>query len=83
VGKFDINNVTTNTAAFIPFSFGPANCAGKNLALLELRTVISYIIRRFDLMFVEGYDVSRWDKEGEDYFVFQTGGLPIKLTQRD
>ena len=28
-----------NRNAFIPFSFGPANCVGKNLALMELRAI--------------------------------------------
>ncbi|KAH9035420.1 hypothetical protein EDB84DRAFT_1485368 [Lactarius hengduanensis] len=25
-----------NTAAFFPFSYGPTNCEGKNLALMEI-----------------------------------------------
>lgn len=33
----DALEVMTNTAAFIPFSYGPANCAGWYLALLIQR----------------------------------------------
>jgi len=29
-----------NTAAFFPFSYGPTNCAGKNLALMEMRMLL-------------------------------------------
>ncbi|KAF8265715.1 high nitrogen upregulated cytochrome P450 monooxygenase 2 [Lactarius quietus] len=36
-----------NTAAFFPFSYGPANCAGKNLALLEMRMLLCWVLRRF------------------------------------
>ncbi|KAH8113754.1 high nitrogen upregulated cytochrome P450 monooxygenase 2, partial [Phellopilus nigrolimitatus] len=41
--------VITNTAAFIPFSYGPENCAGRNLALTELRMVVALLIQRFEI----------------------------------
>ena len=37
-----------DTAAFIPFSIGPANCAGKNFALMEMCMALSVIVSRFD-----------------------------------
>ncbi|KAF8265721.1 hypothetical protein EI94DRAFT_1702303 [Lactarius quietus] len=36
-----------NTAAFFPFSYGHANCAGKNLALLEMPMLLCWMIWRF------------------------------------
>ena len=33
--------------AFLPFSSGPMNCAGKHLALLEIRTVVIAVLQRF------------------------------------
>lgn len=84
---FDLENVTTNLSAFIPFSSGPANCAGKNLALLEMRTVLSLIIRRFEISFGDNsskpYDPKNWDEEGEDWFVFKNSKLPVKLLCRN
>ena len=35
-----------NTAAFMPFSQGHANCAGKNLALAEMRVVLALLMQR-------------------------------------
>lgn len=36
-------------AAFQPFSFGPRNCVGKNLAYAEMRLILAKIIWSFDL----------------------------------
>jgi len=34
--------------AHIPFSFGPRICAGKSLATLEIKTVVVYLLMKFD-----------------------------------
>lgn len=40
--------------AFIPFSAGPRNCIGYKFAFIEMKTVISRILREFELLPVEG-----------------------------
>ncbi|KAF7333641.1 hypothetical protein MSAN_02407100 [Mycena sanguinolenta] len=72
----------TNDDAFIPFSMGPANCVGKNLAMLEIRMVVAHIMQAFELQFSDGYDTQRWEEDMKDYFVMQKGSLPINLTRR-
>ncbi|TEA10390.1 Cytochrome P450 monooxygenase aclL [Colletotrichum sidae] len=32
-----------------PFSFGPRNCIGKNLAYAEIRTILSHVVWNFDM----------------------------------
>jgi cytochrome P450 len=49
-----------NTTAFIPFSIGPANCVGKNLAWMEMRMVIRVIVSRFDLKLDPSYNPQKW-----------------------
>ncbi|OCB89807.1 cytochrome P450 [Sanghuangporus baumii] len=71
-----------NALAYIPFSFGPANCAGKNLALLETRMVIAMIVQRFDMGFAAGHDPRQWEEELKDYFVIKVGELPVILRTR-
>jgi cytochrome P450 len=71
-----------NEDAFIPFSAGPANCAGKNLAMLELRIVVVYVMQTFELRLADGYNKERWEAELNDYFVLQKGSLPVIITSR-
>lgn len=43
-----------NKASMQPFSFGPRNCLGKNLARAEMRIILAKILWKFDLGLVEG-----------------------------
>ncbi|KAF7373203.1 Cytochrome P450 [Mycena sanguinolenta] len=80
--KITTPEFVTNDDAFIPFSTGPANCVGKNLAMLEIRMVVAHIMRAFELQFSDGYDTQRWEEDLKDYFVMQKGSLPVNLTRR-
>ena len=74
--------VVTNTTAFIPFSHGPANCAGKGLALMEMRLVVALMMQRFEMRFADGYEPCRWEEDLHDFFVMMNGKLPVVLTPR-
>ncbi|KAH9477825.1 Cytochrome P450 monooxygenase orf5 [Psilocybe cubensis] len=71
-----------NASAFIPFSMGPSNCAGKNLAYLEMRMVICMIMHQLDLKLEEGYEKGRWAEDVKDYFITLKGPLPAVVTPR-
>ncbi|KAI5124823.1 hypothetical protein M0805_005453 [Coniferiporia weirii] len=71
-----------NAAAFIPFSYGPANCAGRNLAIHELRVVVALMMQRFDMRIEDGYDPRDWEEKLQDWFVMKIGPLPVVLTSR-
>ena len=45
-----------NRASMQPFSFGPRNCLGKNLARAEMRLILAKLLWRFDLNLLEGME---------------------------
>ena len=71
-----------NTTAFIPFSFGPANCIGKYLAYRTMRVVIVSVIRKYDFSFADGYQPERFIMELKDDDALVKGQLPVVLSQR-
>lgn len=79
-----LNNVRVvlDRTAFTPFSFGPSNCVGKNLAIQEIRMVVCLMLQSFDMRLAEGYDAQRWEMDLEDRLITHVGELPVVLTAR-
>lgn len=75
--------LTHNVNAFIPFSFGPSNCVGKNLALQEMRMVITFLVQKLIFKFPEGYDILSYERDIEDHFVVKAPNLPVIVRRRD
>ncbi|KAF8991582.1 cytochrome P450, partial [Cyathus striatus] len=69
----------TNHDAFIPYSIGPMNCAGKLLAQMELRAVVASLVRELDVSFQDGWDPKEWDQSLKDALLFKKGKLPVLL----
>lgn len=75
-------SASTNLAAFIPFSYGPENCAGRSLAMNELRVITALMMRHFDMKLADGYDPKAWQDQLKDWFIMSVGTLPVQLTLR-
>ena len=76
----DEAKIVHNTAAFIPFSFGPSDCIGKRLGMQEIRMVVCAMLQHFELRFAEDYDPRKWEEDMYDFFVVRKGRLPVLLT---
>ena len=79
---FTSQNYINNTAAFIPFSSGPANCPGQSLAWMEMRMVVTVMISRFDMKLDPSYNSQKWFDDISDYFSMATGSLPTLISPR-
>lgn len=75
----DRTNIVHNMSAFIPFSYGPADCIGKRLAMQEMRLVSCAILQRLELKFEDGFDTRSWEAGMLDYFVIKKAKLPVVL----
>lgn len=62
-----------NKGAFIPFSTGPYNCAGKALALMEMRSVVGRVLNEFDVVMPDGFNEQKYWDSIKDHF---TAGPP-------
>ncbi|KAF2160726.1 hypothetical protein M409DRAFT_70258 [Zasmidium cellare ATCC 36951] len=68
--------------AFAPFSMGPFGCIGKNLALMELRTLTSRLVLNFDLKLAPQEDGMRLMRKTKDHFTVDLGDLEVVFTER-
>ncbi|KAI0761269.1 high nitrogen upregulated cytochrome P450 monooxygenase 2 [Trametes elegans] len=71
-----------NETAFIPFSYGPANCVGKQLAMQEMRMVVCAIMQRFDFRLSEGWELRAYDEGFKDFFSTTRPAVPVVLRPR-
>lgn len=50
--------------SFIPFSFGPRNCIGKQFAMIEEKIMLTHILRRFHVISVDPIDKIKMNMSG-------------------
>ena len=71
-----------NADAFLSFSFGPRNCVGKNLALLEMKMLVAHMVQRLEMRFADGFDAAAWEPAMRDRFNLVLGELPVVVERR-
>ncbi|CAO2652429.1 Nn.00g007120.m01.CDS01 [Neocucurbitaria sp. VM-36] len=70
--------------AFVPFGYGTYNCAGKPLALMQLRMVIAMVIKHFEISFPPDKEAEciHFIEDQADCFTVHLEPLPLVLKDR-
>ncbi|KAL2783866.1 benzoate 4-monooxygenase cytochrome P450 [Aspergillus keveii] len=71
-----------DSSVFIPFSAGAYSCVGKQLALMELRWVLTTVVSQFDMEFLPGFDQQAFIDGSEDTFTLVCEPLPVRFSKR-
>lgn len=67
-----------------PFSFGPRNCIGRNLAHAEMRIILARLTFNFDMELDErSADWDSWEAGQRTYFLREKGPIYVKLRARN
>ncbi|KAI0887576.1 cytochrome P450 [Annulohypoxylon maeteangense] len=69
--------------AFAPFSFGARQCTGKMLAYVELRHIVTLLLRRYDIEFAPGYDPMTMWRGLRDQVTAQPGKVMCVFKSRE
>ncbi|EQL00245.1 cytochrome P450 3A17 [Ophiocordyceps sinensis CO18] len=69
-----------NRAVFKPFSYGPRDCIGKNLAYSEMRLIICRLFYRFDFELAHNQD--GWHEDQKVFGIWQKSPLYLKIQRR-
>ncbi|KAH9900473.1 cytochrome P450 [Xylariomycetidae sp. FL2044] len=71
-----------NKTAFMPWGLGPYACVGKNLGLMEIRTLAVLLLDNFDITFAPGEDGTMLHQKTLDCFSTIPGPLSLKFSKR-
>ncbi|KAF4498270.1 Isotrichodermin C-15 hydroxylase [Fusarium agapanthi] len=74
----DPRYASDNRPILSPFSLGPRDCIGKNLAYTEMRLLLARMLWKFDL---EAVPTEKDWYDQKIFFLWEKGGLPIKLQE--
>ncbi len=76
------DQVITERDVFLSFSLGPMVCAGKNVAMTEMRAVVCAVMQQFDIEIADRSCVDSWEDDVHEIFVTSRGTLPVLLKSR-
>ncbi|XP_059610586.1 probable cytochrome P450 9f2 [Phlebotomus argentipes] len=78
----DENKASINPAAYLPFGVGPRNCIGSRFALMELKSIIYYLILNFHIETTEKTQIPV--KLANQFFGVQTEkGIHVQFRPRN
>ena len=75
--------IKTNPPVFLTFGGSSTySCIGKNLAMMEMKTVIAKVVMRFDIRFAPGEDGKKLLEESKDVFITEIADLFLEFRDK-
>ncbi|KAL3712631.1 hypothetical protein TMatcc_001331 [Talaromyces marneffei ATCC 18224] len=75
-------DLVKNSSAYAPFGLGPFACAGKQLALMEIRRITVELLSRYDISFAKDQTREAFYEGQQDAFTLVCGKLQLVFTER-
>jgi len=75
-----LSTSSSSSSAFNPFSLGPRNCLGRNLAYLEMRLILAHLLWAFDFE-AEG-PIDKWEDQ-KSWILWEKKPLNVRLKSRN
>ena len=79
--KYDKPVEHDNLKAFFPFSLGPRQCTGREIALSQTRLFLGKVLFAFDLEGVRGHDMD-FDKDFSVHILWNRPDLWVRFRPR-
>lgn len=67
---------------FLPFLTGQYVCAGKSLAMMEMRSVVGRVVKEFKIILPEGFDIRDFFENIRDFFIVGVPKVEIRFVKR-
>ncbi|PAV22828.1 cytochrome P450 [Pyrrhoderma noxium] len=79
----DVDLKPCNRDAFVPFSSGYSSCVGKHLALRNIKILLAYLLKAYDIYPSPSFDVDIYDQSFKEYGLWSHDPLLVQVKLRD
>ncbi|KAK8084318.1 hypothetical protein PG997_005589 [Apiospora hydei] len=76
-------DLVLDASVYAPFSVGRSSCAGKQLALIELRRTVALIVHRYDFALAPDQRIEAFESGLEDHFTLNPPEFKLVFKPRD
>jgi len=76
------NELIHNKTVFVPFSLGTRSCAGKSIAIMQMRAIVCALVQKYEFTKAPDYNLDEWEEKIRDIFVTSCGPLMVTLKAR-